>query len=80
MTEFLRKLTKTDIRNVLAILSTLGCFTLLGLMQVRRIPIENKEILNIGMGFVFGSTLTNVYNYYFGSSKDQTDRGKSDKE
>jgi hypothetical protein len=60
---------KTDIRNILAIITTLGCFILLYLLQVKAVPIENKDVLNIAVGFVFGGALSGVMGFYFGSSK-----------
>jgi hypothetical protein len=64
---------KTDIRNILAIITTLGCFILLYLLQVKAVPIENKDVLNIAVGFVFGGALSGVMGFYFGSSKQDNE-------
>jgi hypothetical protein len=64
---------KTDIRNILAIITTLGCFILLYLLQVKAVPIENKDVLNIAVGFVFGGALSGVMGFYFGSSKSDNE-------
>lgn len=69
MTEFFRKITNGDVRSFLAVITVLGCFTLLYFMMVKEIPTPNKDVINIAMGFVFGSALTGVFGYYFGSSK-----------
>ena len=69
MNDLLKKITSSEIRNVLAIVTTLGCFTLLYLMTIKEIPVANKDVLNVAVGFVFGSALTGVYGYYFGASK-----------
>lgn len=76
MTEFFKKITKSDIRNVLALITTIGCFVLLYLLQVRAIPTVNKDIINIAVGFVFGGMLSGVSGYYFGASK--SDKENSD--
>ena len=69
MKEFLKKLNTTDIRNVLAIIIVMGCFTLLGVMQLKPMPIENKDIVLTAIGFVFGGALAGVVGFYFGGNK-----------
>lgn len=72
MGEIWRKITKSDIRNILAIMITVGCFILLYLMQVKEIPMANKDIVNIAVGFVFGGAFANVTGYFFGASKGES--------
>lgn len=69
MTEFFKKITSGDIRNILAVITTFGCFSLLYLLIYKEIPVANKDIINVVVGFVFGSAMTGVFGYYFGSSK-----------
>jgi hypothetical protein len=69
MPEWLKRLTKTDIRNSLAIIIVLGCFTLVYLLQVKPIPAENHDIVNIVSGFIYGGALAGVIGFYFGSTK-----------
>lgn len=78
MTEFIRKLTKTEIRSVLAILIILGGFSFIGVLLIAPIPPENKDLVNIVIGGVFTGTVASVANYYFGSSKNETDKTKSE--
>ena len=80
MTEFLKKITKSDIRNVLGVMIVLGCFILMYLMIIKPVPAENKDMLNIVGGFVFGGALAGVVGYYFGSSKSEGDKAKKEKE
>ena len=69
MPEWLKRLTKSDIRNSLAIIIVFGCFILLYLLQSKAIPEQNHDlVLTIG-GFVFGGALANVVGFYFGSMK-----------
>lgn len=72
MKEFFNKIGASEIRNVLAIVMTLGCFVLMYLMLIKEIPIGNKDVLNVAIGFLFGSGLTGVFGYYFGASKSGT--------
>ncbi len=72
MTEFLKKITKTDIRNIIAVITVVGCFILLYLLQVKEVPAGNKDVLNIAIGFVFGTGLGGVFGFFFGSSKETT--------
>jgi hypothetical protein len=69
MPEWLKRLTKTDIRNSLAIIIVLGCFGLMYLLQVKAIPEENHDIVNIVAGFIFGGALAGVVGFYFGATK-----------
>lgn len=69
MPEWLKRLTKADIRNSLAIFIVLGCFGLMYLLQVKPIPEQNHDIVNIVAGFIFGGALAGVVGYYFGATK-----------
>ena len=71
MPEWLKRLTKTDIRNSLAIMIVVGCFVLMYLLQVKPVPAENHDIVNIVCGFIFGGALAGVVGYYFGSTKTE---------
>lgn len=70
---------KPEIRNLLAVLTVVGCFALLYILQVKPIPPENKEVLNIAIGFVFGGLLAGVAGYYFGASKSGNDKSEDGK-
>lgn len=73
MKELFKRLNKSEIRNSLALVTVLGCFSLLGIMLLKPIPPENKDIINIALGFVFGGLLAGVSGYYFGASKNESD-------
>ena len=76
MPEWLKRLTKSDIRNSLAVIIVLGCFTLMYILQVKPIPAENHDIVNIVCGFVFGGALAGVIGFYFGATKTDNPKGK----
>jgi hypothetical protein len=69
MPEWLRRLTKTDIRNTLAIFIVVGCFILMYLLQIKPIPEQNHDLVLTVGGFIFGGALAGVVGYYFGSTK-----------
>lgn len=69
MSEFWKKITNGDIRNILAVMVTLGCFILLYVLQIKAIPPENKDVVNIAVGTVIGGSLTTVLAFYFGGNK-----------
>ena len=72
MTEFLRRINKTDIRNIISIIGVVGSFVLLYFMIIKPIPSENKDTLNLSIGFVFGGLISGIAGYYIGSSKGET--------
>lgn len=72
MKQFWQKIGNTEIRNILAVMVVLGCFILLYIMLVKPIPAENKDILNVVGGMVFGGGLSVVLGFYFGASKSDT--------
>ncbi len=74
MPEWLKRLTKSDIRNSLAIIIVLGCFVLMYLLQVKPIPEQNHDLVLTVGGFIFGGALAGVVGYYFGATK--TDASK----
>jgi dolichol kinase len=80
MTEFLKKITSKDIRNVLGVIVVIGCFILLYMMQIKEIPAANKDVVLTAVGFVFGGALAGVVGYYFGSSKNEADKAKKEGE
>jgi hypothetical protein len=69
MRRLFENISKTDIRNIISLVIVLGCFTLLGVMLLRSIPVDNKDIVLTALGFVFGSGMSGVTGYYFGSTK-----------
>jgi len=80
MTEFLRKITSKDIRNVLAVIIVVGSYVLFYFLVIKAVPPENKDLLNIVAGMLFGGPLAAVAGYYFGSSKSEGDKAKKDNE
>lgn len=72
----LQRITKSDIRNIIAIISVVGAFVMMYLMIIKPIPAENRDTVNIAVGVVLGGLIGGVNGYYFGASK--TDSKKED--
>jgi hypothetical protein len=70
MKKWLISIGSAEIRNILSVITVVGCFILLYLLQVKEIPKENKDVLLTAIGFVFGGLLGGVSGFYYGSSKD----------
>jgi len=64
-------------RSIIAFMVVLMSFGFLYFLLYRKIPVENKDSINITIGIVLG-VLATVVSYYFGSSKDKSDRDKAD--
>lgn len=78
MKRFFDRMGKTDIANVLGVTIVVGCFILLYLLIIKPIPVDNKDILNIAIGFVFGGALSGVVGYFFGASKSRPEANVTD--
>lgn len=80
MTEWLKRITKSDIRSILSIISVVGAFVMIYLLIIKPIPVENKDTVNLAMGLVFGGLIGGVSGYYYGASKEKADDKKEKEE
>lgn len=75
MTELMKKISRQDIRNTMAMtwmaLSFLFLFKLLYII----IPESNRDIVMIVVGIVVGK-LNDIMGYFFGQSKSEIDQQK----
>lgn len=63
-------------RHIIAFTIVIGSFGFLFILMYRSVPAQNKDTINLAVGFVLG-LLTGVGAYYFGSSKDKSDADAS---
>jgi lipoprotein signal peptidase len=70
MKQFLDTFSKTNIAHILGVIIVLGCFVLMYLIIIKPIPAENKDVVNIAVGFIFGGALAGVTGYFYGASKN----------
>jgi hypothetical protein len=78
MTEFLKKISKSDIRNILAILSVVGFFIVIILLILKPVPVDNKDVVNVIIGFLGAGLIGGVAGYYFGASKGESTPNKDE--
>jgi ABC-type tungstate transport system substrate-binding protein len=75
----MKKLSKQDIRNTLAVAWTALSFIFLFKLLTREIPESNKDVVMTIAGVVVGQ-LVGVIGYYFGQSKSEVDKAKPNEE
>jgi ABC-type tungstate transport system substrate-binding protein len=79
MTELLRKISKQDIRNTMAMTWMVLTFILVFKLLNAEIPPGNKDILNAVTGVVVGQLVV-IIGYYFTQSKTEVDQQKKENE
>lgn len=72
MPEWLKRLTKSDIRSTITLVVLFGCFIILFTLIFRPIPETNHDLVSSMLSFITGSAFGAVIGYYFSASK--TDR------
>ena len=70
--KFLDIIQKMDVRNIIALLAILLSFIFLFLLLYVKIPIDNKDIINVSTGFVVGTCVTSIMGYFFTAAKTNT--------
>lgn len=66
-----------NIRSIIALLVVTCSFTFLFLLTKRDVPANNKDVLQTAAGLILAG-LGGVVGYYFGSSKNESDKAKED--
>lgn len=64
-------------RSIIAFMIVILSFGFLYFLLYKKVPAENRDILTLSTGIVLG-VLGTVASYYFGSSKDKSDKDKAD--
>jgi hypothetical protein len=70
MPEWLKRLTKTDIRNSIALTVVWGVFIALFMLITKPIPKENHDTVNVMIGYITGTALGMVFGFYFSANKN----------
>lgn len=79
MSEWWKNLNKTDVRNVLSVLTLMSVIMLIFILLFYPIPQRNVDLVNVAMGYLMGQALGGVFGYYFGSSKNEVDKDAAHK-
>jgi len=76
----MKKLLEWRFKDWLALVTVFGVLTLLGVLQLHALPIDNKDIVNISLGALLGGGLTRIYGHYYPSAptpKTDKDNGST---
>lgn len=66
-------------RSTLAVVIVTGIFGLVAGLQYRSVPAVNSEIVYMAIGMLM-SAFISVVQFYFGASKNETDKQKAEME
>jgi hypothetical protein len=75
----MKRIMTADIRNIISLITTIGCFVLLYLLIIKQVPERNHDIVVAAVGYMLGAANGAVYGYYFGASKAPAKPGEADK-
>lgn len=76
----MKRILEWRFKDVLALVTVFGVLTLLGVLQLHALPIDNKDIVNISLGALLGGGLTRIYGHYYPSApapKTDKDNGST---
>ena len=68
------KISKNLTQLILAIMGVVFCLAWFAALLFVSIPEANKDLVNIITGAMISVCLTQIYQYYFGSSKSSSDK------
>lgn len=77
MKKFWADLSKTEIRNIIAVVYVIMVLAYVYVLAFKPVPPQNKDLVNVLGGVVIGG-VTIILSFYFGSSKNESDKTKTD--
>lgn len=63
------KLNKVSVQVIIAVMGVAASFGLLYLMSFKEVPHGNRDLVNVMIGVVVGSTMTSVMGWLFTTTK-----------
>jgi ABC-type enterobactin transport system permease subunit len=66
------RLNKVSVQVMVAMIAVIGSFGLIYLLAFKEVPSGNRDLFNVLIGAVIGSTLTAVIGWLFTQSKHNT--------
>jgi hypothetical protein len=69
MPEWLKRLTKTDIRNTISLTVVYFTFMTLWILMFTPVPESNHDIVNSIISFITGTALGGIIGYHFSDNK-----------
>lgn len=79
MKKFFDNISKTEIRHAIAVIYVVMVLGYLYVLAYHPVPGENKDLVNVLGGVIIGGVGI-ILNFFFGSSKSETDKTKKDGE
>ena len=70
------KISKVSVQVIIAVISVLGSYGLLYLIAFKEVPAGNRDLLNIMIGVVIGSTITSVMGWLYTTAKHNNQQPK----
>jgi hypothetical protein len=74
--EFIKSIPKSLTRNVLAFVWTFAAIGYVYLVTVKDIPQQNIRIVDTVLGFILGTIVATIINYFFGSSQGSAEKNE----
>jgi hypothetical protein len=79
MKRFFLSISKTEIRNAIALIYIIMVLAFLYVLAYHPVPDKNQQLVNIlGGNIIAGAGL--IIGYFFGASKTESDKAKKDSE
>lgn len=75
MKEWMGRISKTDVRHVLAFIWSIGAIAIVMVLIFHPLPAQNKEVVYLAIGSLLSGAGV-VLSFFFGSSKSETDAAK----
>jgi uncharacterized membrane protein required for colicin V production len=76
LTNFLQAFPKSLTRTLLAFIWTFAAIGYVYLVTVSNIPESNIRIVDTVLGFILGTIVATIINYFFGSSQGSADKNE----
>ena len=72
------KLNKVSVQVIVAVISIIASYGLLYFLIFKAVPPENKDLVNVMIGVVCGSTVSAIMGWLYTTNKHQTRQTKND--
>ena len=79
MKKFIESIGRSEIRNIIAITYVLLVLLFIYVLAFKPVPLENKDLINVLGGVVIGGVGI-ILSFFFGSSKNESDKAKKEGE
>lgn len=60
--------TNDGFKHMVSLISVVGIFIVIGILEFHPLPPDNKDVVNIAIGAILGGLITRIAGHYFPSS------------